>query len=98
LVIGTRSDLNLPFTGLVDEVHLFNRALSASEVAAIYNADNAGVGPATTKITVNNVAPSNVQLNLTASTINEGSSTTLNGTFTDPGTADTHTVTINWGD
>src|SRR6185295_17974231 len=35
---------------------------------------------------------------LTASTINENGSTTLNGSFTDLGTLDTHVVTINWGD
>lgn len=30
------------FTGLIDEVEIFNRALTADEVAAIYNADSAG--------------------------------------------------------
>src|SRR5262249_46091406 len=29
---------------------------------------------------------------------NEGQSLTFSGTFTDPGTADTHTASINWGD
>jgi hypothetical protein len=36
-VIGTRY-----FKGLLDEVDIFNRALSASEIAAIYNAGSAG--------------------------------------------------------
>jgi hypothetical protein len=49
-------------------------------------------------ITVNNVAPSNVDVSLSATTIDENDSITLSGTFFDPGTLDTHTVTINWGD
>src|SRR5206468_1609432 len=57
-----------------------------------------GSGQASTGVTVNNVAPATVQLSLSAATINENDSTTLSGTFTDPGTLDTHTVVINWGD
>ncbi len=52
----------------------------------------------TFQVTVANVAPSGVSLNLTNTTINEGGSTSLSGSFTDPGTLDTHTVTIDWGD
>ncbi len=37
-------------------------------------------------------------LSLSATTLPEGGSTTLTGSFTDPGFVDTHTVTINWGD
>jgi hypothetical protein len=47
---------------------------------------------------VANVAPSNLVLTADPSVINEGSTTTLVGSFSDPGTLDTHTVTINWGD
>src|SRR5205807_270936 len=57
-----------------------------------------GSGQASTGVTVNNVAPSNVQLSLSAATINENGSTTLGGSFTDPATLDTHTVVITWGD
>jgi extracellular elastinolytic metalloproteinase len=58
-----------------------------------------GVSPtATTSITVNNVAPANVNLSLSATSINENDSVSLSGSFTDPGTLDTHTVTIAWGD
>jgi hypothetical protein len=53
---------------------------------------------ATTGITVKNVAPSSLTANLSDDDIDEGDSTTLSGTFTDPGTLDTHTVTIDWGD
>src|SRR5207302_11083188 len=51
-----------------------------------------------TNVAVTNVAPSNVQLSLSASTIIENGSTSLSGTFSDPGSLDTHTVVINWGD
>ena len=40
--IGQQKDLNRPFKGLVDEVEVFNRALTVEEVAAIYNAGSAG--------------------------------------------------------
>jgi streptogramin lyase len=53
---------------------------------------------ASTSVQVNNVAPANVQISLSAATINENQSITLGGSFTDPGTLDTHTVSINWGD
>ena len=43
-----------------------------------------------------NTPPSNVSLNLNAS-IDENSTATLNGSFTDPDAGDTHTVVIDWG-
>ncbi len=59
-------------------------------------ANTSAVG--STNVTVNNVAPSNVALSLSATSINENGSTTLSGTFADPGTLDTHGVVITWGD
>ena len=55
-------------------------------------------GSSTTKVTVNNINPSNVKMALSASSINENGSVTLSGSFTDPATLDTHQVTVNWGD
>ncbi len=57
--------------------------------------DSGGGG---TSVVVNNVAPANVTLTPSPATINENDSTTVSGTFTDPGTLDTHTVDISWGD
>jgi len=37
-------------------------------------------------------------LNLSATSINEGGSVTLSGSFADPDAGQTHTVVINWGD
>lgn len=51
------------------------------------------------QVTVNNVAPS-LRVNLTSPvSIDEGSPLFLDSAkFNDPGTADTHSATINWGD
>lgn len=50
-----------------------------------------------TSITVNNVAPTLSGVNIT-SPINENDTATLTGTITDPGTLDTFTLTVDWGD
>jgi hypothetical protein len=42
LTFGFRPDINAHWTGLIDEIEIFRRALSASEILAIYNAGNAG--------------------------------------------------------
>src|SRR4051812_13909868 len=42
--------------------------------------------------------PSGLVLSLTATTINENDSTTLNGSFSDADPTQTHTVDITWGD
>jgi autotransporter-associated beta strand protein len=52
----------------------------------------------TTVLTITNVAPANVAVAATPDTVVENSTVTLNGSFTDPGTLDTHMVVINWGD
>jgi Ca2+-binding RTX toxin-like protein len=78
-------------------------------VFAVFDAPNAQPGTATSTVTVVpvNDSPSSVALNLLASTIDEGGSVSLQGTFVDPenGTSvspnphgDTHTVIVNWGD
>ena len=60
--------------------------------------DDTGSGSLSTPVTVNNVAPSVLGLNVSNNNINEGQTTTLTIAFTDPGTLDTHTATVNWGD
>src|SRR5207253_772122 len=58
--------------------------------------DDTGSGTASVTTTVNNVAPT--LTTLAATTINENGTTTLTGTIVDPGTLDTFTLVINWGD
>jgi hypothetical protein len=49
-------------------------------------------------VMVNNVAPGDLQLTLSAAEIDEWGRAWLSGSFSDPGTLDGHTVTINWDD
>jgi hypothetical protein len=65
--------------------------------ARIIDKDN-GFTEYTTVVTVNNVAPDDIAVSLLTGAIDEGQLAGLRGTFTDPGTLDTHTVTIDWGD
>ena len=53
---------------------------------------------ASTMVNVLNAAPQIVALNSSAPTISEGQSVSIGGTFSDVGTLDGHTVTIDWGD
>ncbi len=63
--------------------------------------DDSGSDTATGSVIVNNVAP--VIRNLVSSALDvgdarEGQPVTISGAFTDIGTLDTHTATIDWGD
>ena len=59
--------------------------------------DNGGdVGTTSVSVTVANLAP--VASALTPTTIDEGTTFVSTGTFTDPGTEDTFTGTVNYGD
>jgi streptogramin lyase len=49
-------------------------------------------------LTVNDTPVSNLALALAASPINEGSSVSLSGSFTNPSAVDVNTLVINWGD
>jgi len=59
--------------------------------------DDGGEGFGSAAVFVNNVAPSNVQINPIAA-IDENGVASLTLTFDDPGTLDTHTVEVDWGD
>jgi len=69
-------------------------------VVSVTATDKDGLtGPADSQtLTVLNVAPSAASVSVSASPIDENGSTTLSGSFSDPGVLDTHTVVINWGD
>ncbi|MCP3950789.1 MAG: PKD domain-containing protein, partial [Desulfobacterales bacterium] len=58
--------------------------------------DDGGIGSDTLTVTVNNVAPT-VEAG-PDQTANESAPVTFAGSFTDPGTADTHTITWDFGD
>ena len=88
--VGGGLESSQRFIGSMDEVALYNGVLSATQVKAHYNA--------AAHVTVVKVAPTNLAWSLNDYDINEGHSTSVSGTFADPGTLDVHTVTINWGD
>lgn len=66
LFIGNSGTCNQPFVGLIDEVRLYNRALSAAEVQAVYGAQNAGA-PVLTQLPASQLAASGTTVILTAS-------------------------------
>lgn len=90
--VGTLTDADratATYTGVDD---------GTDEVTLTVTDDDGLTGDDTATVTVRNVAPS---LDLdpcpTAATT-VGDAVTLTGSFTDPGTADTHTVGVDWGD
>jgi Ca2+-binding RTX toxin-like protein len=58
--------------------------------------DDTGTTTRSTPVTANNVAP--VLGDLKATPVEENGTTTLTGTITDPGTLDSFTLVVNWGD
>ena len=58
--------------------------------------DDGGTGSDTATVTVRNVAP--VVDAGPDQTVTQGTAITVSGTFTDVGSRDTHTASINWGD
>jgi hypothetical protein len=84
------NDNSLPqptFTGVDDSVNQIR--LDVFDKIEQANASDA------TTITVKNVAPT---VNAVGTTINEGATATVRASVNDPGTSDTHSVTINWDD
>ncbi|HET8549934.1 MAG TPA: PKD domain-containing protein [Bryobacteraceae bacterium] len=67
-------------------------------VKAMIRDKDGGFTPYTRNVDVTNVAPSALTATASSVSINEDQTVTVAGAFTDPGTADVHTVTINWGD
>src|SRR5262249_47757739 len=72
-------------------------ASDAVTVTVTASDDDTGTASASTTVTVNNVAPT-AALSASPGTIDEGGSTTITGTVTDPGAQDAHTVVLSWGD
>ncbi len=89
-------------TGTFTETHTYLDGL-LSPLATTYTAtltltdDDTGQGTGSVSVMIGNTAPTITSLAAT-SPVNENGSTTLIGTFTDPGTQDTFTVVVDWGD
>lgn len=67
-------------------------------ITAFVTDDDGGTGQASTTVSVNNVAPIVGIVELDAQVIDENETVTLTGSFSDIGSLDTHTVTVDWGD
>ena len=93
--------INLP-VGIVRfaAAHRYDRDFLAARLVTVTVTDSLGASslPAEAGITVLNVAPTIAELITGAGTLTEGDGIILSGRFTDPGVADTHTVTVDWGD
>jgi Ca2+-binding RTX toxin-like protein len=70
-------------------------------VNLIVTDDDTGSNPGSTQVTVRNVAPViTAHTNSAPQSVKarEGETVSVSGAFTDTGTLDTHTVSVNWGD
>ena len=98
----TTLELAAGVTSIPDTTHQYldNRLGGVSYPITVSVTDKDGyVSPlATIDVTVTNVPPSEVELDVSVSLIDKVGSMTLSGSFTDPGVLDTHTVQIEWGD
>ena len=68
------------------------------EVSLDVTDEDSDVGTASQTIAVTNVAPALSNLSVPSTGVSEGASFTLSGDITEPGTADTLALTIDWGD
>ncbi len=97
LRFGTQLDTFwAPYNGLLDEVQIFNRVLSAAEIQAINNAGAAGQIKGVRVQAIQPVAITTVSRS--ASVLTEGSTLIVSGTFADPVAGQTHQAVVNWGD
>jgi hypothetical protein len=83
-----------PYNGLLDEVQIYNRTLSASEIQSIFNAGAAGQ----LKGVRVQGAPAITNVSRSAAAINEGGTIGVSGAFTDPVAGQTHQLIVSWGD
>jgi len=60
--------------------------------------DGLATATATTTVEIINVDPTITSISVSADLVEVGTSILLTAPFTDPGTSDTHTATIDWGD
>jgi subtilisin family serine protease len=60
--------------------------------------DDSGSDTASTSVEVQNVSPTVSAVSVSPFYVDEGSPVTLAGSFTDPGAADTFTLTVDWGE
>ncbi len=100
---GISETINLPLgtlTTSADHTYLDDNPTGTPSddytITVTINETDGGTDSDTAVVTVNNVAPT--LSGLSATDVSEGSATTLSGIITDPGTQDTFTLLVDWGD
>ncbi len=83
-------------TGVAPTFSAAGRDGPDSQVVKVRVSDGTATADATATVTIDNVAPALSDVAATAA--DEDGTTTLTGTIADPGTPDTFTLTIDWGD
>jgi PKD repeat protein len=78
-------------THLYQDSGTYNATVNVADSAA-------SAGPVTVVVNVANVGPTVIAENLSAPSIVEQESVTVDATFVDPGLSDTFTLTMSWGD
>src|SRR5439155_3293298 len=87
----------LTFSGVTHQYSVESPASGYTVTVTVTDKDGAQ-GTGSTAIIVSGTGPANINLTPSATSINENGSITLSGTFTQPGSTDTHQVSIDWGD
>ena len=80
--------------GSVSAVDVYRVAVSVVDQGGLNDATPIGLLLAE----IQNVLPSDLNVNLSNTTAFEGDTVTLDGSFVDPGVLDTHIVRVDWGD
>ena len=83
-LIGNEQNFSRTSKAAIDEVHLYNRALTNQEIASVCTVPSANTAPSV------NALPN--------APINEGSAYTASGSFTDPDAGDAWTASVDYGD
>jgi len=78
--------------------HIFTDGPKSWTIKASAIDSQMSIGSTTTPVTINNLPPAISNLSFSSNEINEGQNVTFSGLVSDPGSADSMTLTITWGD
>ncbi|MBI1929680.1 PKD domain-containing protein [Candidatus Poribacteria bacterium] len=92
------SDTINPATSPISASHTYARDNGSYTVTVTVTDDDAGSGSDSLTVTVNNECPTINALTFNPKNLNINLPVSITGSFTDPGTLDTYTATIDWGD
>ena len=85
-------------TQVFDVSHQYLQDGTYQIVSAVTDKDGGSSATTTLSLQVNNVAPVADSLSVSPAAAGEGSAVTVSGSYSDVGSLDSHTVSIDWGD